>query len=113
MKLNIRVLYLYLFSLVGLVITIIGAIRLTDLGLKTFVFKNSDYYQYEDPILLSEKDPQFSTEDAKLRQQKLQEANAENNKRQKQRTASESIAMIMVGTPLYFYHWKLIKKESN
>jgi len=39
---NIRTLYLYLFSFVGLLILIIGSIQLIDLGLKVFIFTDAD-----------------------------------------------------------------------
>ena len=29
------------------------------------------------------------------------------------RNASESLALILVGIPLYLYHWNIIKKESK
>src|SRR3989344_9120563 len=38
----IRTIYLYLFALVGLVLMIIGMVRLLDLGLKIFIFKEAD-----------------------------------------------------------------------
>ena len=42
MKFSLRLLYLYLFSFVGLLITVIGSIQIIDLGLKTYVFKVSE-----------------------------------------------------------------------
>ena len=38
----IRTVYLYLFSLVGLTLMVIGAVRLIDLGLKTYIFTEAD-----------------------------------------------------------------------
>ena len=32
---------------------------------------------------------------------------------ERQREASNSLAFIAVGLPLYFYHWKTIKKETK
>jgi hypothetical protein len=45
MKFSIRLLYLYLFSFVGLLIVVIGGIQMVDLGIKTFVFKDADKYE--------------------------------------------------------------------
>ena len=43
----IRKIYLYTFSLVGLVLVVIGGVRLVGLGLKAFVFTKADvYYEY-------------------------------------------------------------------
>jgi len=43
-------------------------------------------------------------------QQKQQEDEAAN---QRKRNLSNSLAMILIGTPLYLYHWKTIKKENK
>ncbi len=40
----IRTIYLYLFSLVGLVLVVIGLVQLVDLGLKAYVFTKADQY---------------------------------------------------------------------
>lgn len=109
MKLNIRLLYLYLFSFVGLVVTVIGTIRLVDLGIKVYVFQNADQYPYVRPIYpVDEKSlPSKADEEA------LQKQQEEDNKRERRRTTAEALAMIIVGIPLYTYHWKLAQKESQ
>lgn len=101
MKFNIRLLYLYLFSFIGLLIIVIGTISLVDLGLQTYVFKDSQYTYYPTPVEDSKIDPE-------LERQRFEA----DQKAQKQRQLSNAIAMIIVGTPLYIYHWKLIKKEK-
>lgn len=106
MKLNIRLLYLYLFSFVGLLITIIGAVQLVDLGLKTYVFQVSDYRYPVLPI----KDDQGQVTVSVAEQQQQMEIDADN---QRKRILSNSIAMIAVGIPLYLYHWTTIKKENK
>ena len=43
----IRKIYLYLFSLIGLVLVVIGCVELVNLGLKAYVFTSADqYYSY-------------------------------------------------------------------
>ena len=42
----IRKIYLYLFTIVGLSLIVIGAVKLIDLGLKMTVFKQADSQQY-------------------------------------------------------------------
>ena len=32
---------------------------------------------------------------------------------QRQRDASSNLAMILVGLPLYFFHWRIIRKDAN
>lgn len=105
MKFNLRLLYLYLFSFVGLLIVVIGGIRMMDLGIKTFVFKDADKYE----IYSSMKDPsttEISIEEQKARQEK-------DLTRQKERELSGALSMILIGLPLYLYHWKIIQKSKE
>jgi len=105
MKFNLRLLYLYLFSFVGLIIVVIGSIQMVDLGLKTFVFKNADSYYY--PITMVKDDPNYISAEEQKKQQELQ------TQQQREQQLVNAIAMIAVGLPLYLYHWKTIGKESK
>ncbi len=90
-------------------VVVIGSVRLVDLGIKVLIFKGADQYQnYPIFQVLPEgkTDPNYSPE-------KAQEYQRLENTRQRQRTVSEASAMILVGIPLYLYHWKLIQKEKN
>ncbi|MFN7088314.1 MAG: hypothetical protein ACK4NX_00600, partial [Candidatus Paceibacteria bacterium] len=55
----IRKIYLYLFSLLGLVLIVIGTVKLVDLGLRMFVFKGAEEVVIwpEPPIRSVEKEP--------------------------------------------------------
>ena len=106
MKINIRLIYLYLFSFVGLLTVVIGSVRMVDLGLKVFVFPDSDKYEYAVPM---------TSEDAKgMPDEKIMKENAaRDQKRNRERDLSNSLAMIAVGLPLYLYHWRTIQKENK
>jgi len=104
-KFSVRLLYLYLFAFVGLLIVVIGSVNLVNLGIKTFIFPEADrYVQYAQPRMegMSE-----INEEEMARQQETEQ------KRQRQRELSNSLSMIIVGVPLYLYHWKTIQKESH
>lgn len=105
MKLNLRFIYLYLFSFVGLLIVVIGGIRMVDLGIKTFIFKDADKYEIYQSI---EKDGviEISIEEQQARQER-------ELKRQKQRELSGALSMMVIGLPLYLYHWKIIQKNKE
>ena len=107
MKFSLRLLYLYLFSFVGLLITIIGSIQIIDLGLKTYVFKVNETGYYPMMPVTDEKGKVTVTVEEQKAQQELDANN------QKKRQMSNSLAMILVGAPVYLYHWKTIKKESK
>lgn len=107
MKINVRLIYLYLFSFVGLLVVVIGSVRIVDLGLKVIVFKNADRYDsYPQVAPVSPEGRPIDMAAEKAR------ADTEST-RQRQRDLSGSLAMIAVGFPLYIYHWKTIQKENK
>ena len=111
MKFSIRLLYLYLFSFTGLIIAVIGTIQLVDLGMKIYIFKDADRYDYP---MISKIDP--SGKEVTLTEQEKTEQKAQQDRettRNRQRQTSTALAMLLVGIPLYKYHWKLIKKEDK
>ena len=111
MKFNIRLLYLYLFSFIGLLIVVIGAIRLIQLGIKVYVFKGADQYaNYSTPLVAPDGKTVSQTQVEIDAQKKRDETESQ---RQRQREVSEAVAMLIVGIPLYKYHWKTIQKEGK
>ncbi len=106
MKVSVRLIYLYLFSFVGLIIVVTGSVQLVNLGLKVFVFPESDRYDYTAPPVPGEK---IATADAQM----IKDQAARDQTRNRQRDLSNAVAMIAVGLPLYLYHWKTIQKENN
>ena len=105
MNINLRLLYLYLFSAVGLIIVIFGSIQLVNLGLKTFVFKQADVYEVYPSPLKGEIEA-ISPEEQKARQ-------ARDLSRQRQRELAGAVSALAVGLPLYLYHWSVIQRESK
>ncbi len=106
MKFSLRLLYLYLFSFVGLLITVIGSIQIVNLTLKTYVFQISEYPYYPEPMPTEEGKSLYTPEELKRR-------NVQEQDNQRKRELSNSLAMIAIGAPLYLYHWRTIKRESN
>ena len=106
MKFNIRLLYLYLFAFVGLSVSVIGSVSLVDLALKTYVFQVSEYSYPVTPFLDEKGNVVQSVEEQLAAQQR-------DGENQRKRTLSNSIAMIAIGMPLYFYHWATIKRENK
>lgn len=113
MKFNLKLTYLYISLLIGLILTVIGSVRLVDLSIKHFFFASADdYVYYETKMIRMDLEQKISTEEAKLQAEEARKAELANNQRQKQRNVSSSISMILVGVPLYFIHWNQIKKEK-
>jgi len=100
----IRTIYLYTFSLIGLVLIVMASVNLISLGLKTFIFTEADQDYYARPAPLPEEGAGEST---------VEEPKIDYLKSQRQRELAQSIAMLLVGIPLYLYHWRVIKKEKH
>jgi len=133
----IRTIYLYLFAIVGLVLLVIGTVRFLDMGLKAFIFKQADAPErlmqkfscqnvFYAPVSLEKLDVNqtstvFTAEEQTAiktfldNYKKCQEEGANINyvTSQRQRDASSNLAMILVGLPLYLYHWRVISKETK
>ena len=128
----VRTIYLYLFTLVGLALLIIGGVRFVDMGLKAFVFTKAEeeqrlihlqppmFYQIErieklqDEEGLSEEEKTnikqwlADYKDWKERRSKIDPVTA-----RRHRDASLNLALILIGLPLYLYHWRIIKRETK
>ena len=109
---NIRSLYLYLFSFIGLLIAVIGTVPIVDLVLTVYVFDEADRYEY---FVRSPLEPgnQVDPEKEAEYQEELREQNERDVLRQRQRQLSNSISMILVGVPLYLFHWRIISREAG
>lgn len=112
----IRKIYLYLFSLIGLVLITIGGVQLVGLFLKTYIFTKADVY-YEYPMARPVKPaPIDSVAKEEVQQSDKEEVEKfQNDQRSanRQRDAAGALAMIIVGSPLYWYHWSVIKKGKE
>lgn len=122
----IQTIYLYLFSLVGLVLIVIASVNLINLGLKTWVFKQADrpvvYPEYpmarmnlenpEKPLSMTEEtQPQITDEQKAQYEKERMEYEKANTTRERQRDASIAIAMLLVGIPLFLYHWRKVQNQ--
>ena len=137
----VRTIYLYLFTIIGLVLLTISSVRFVDMGLKTFVFKKADQEQrnfFKQPPLpaidiskitqvdggkIQKKDGEiFLTQEEKTQidqwildynNWKEEIAKIDPVTAQRQRDASINLAMILIGLPLYLFHWRIISRETK
>ena len=145
----IRTIYLYLFALVGLALVVIGMVRLLDLGLKIFIFKEADKPEQVRPappyppftmlvpqpvkvkteqgqeriaqVKISDKTERMTPEEKSALDQWLVEyqiwqesqKNIDYLVASREREASNSLAFIIIGIPLYLYHWIVISRERR
>ena len=117
---HIKKIYLYLVSVIALVIMVIGGIILLNMALKTWVFTKADNNFYLDtyrcsaPVTTTEPATEKTTEptctpEQEEKQRKEQEEQKTANK---QRDAAQATAMILVASPVWFFHWRLAKREA-
>ncbi len=129
----VRTIYLYIFALLGLVFLMIGGVRFVDMGLKALVFTKAEEEQrlgYRQPPMLPysiekieklQEDETLSEEEKEIISQWLkdykewQERTSQINyvDIRRHQEASLSLAMILIGLPLYLYHWGIIKRETR
>lgn len=132
----VRTVYLYLFSLVGLTLVIIGGVRFIDMGLKAFIFTQADRQEslsYKQPpipyplekiqgLAESQQSTVSLTEAEKTslaqwladyKNWKDQQEKIDPLTAQRQRDASINLAMILVGLPLYLFHWLTIRRDAK
>ena len=137
----IRTIYLYLFALTGLALVSIGAVRLVNIGLKAFVFTKADEqfdFSRQPPFavpgpLREGKEEGFLDAMEKCKEKcELTEAQKtelsqwleswrewqkqpkiDYKTQQRHRESAWSFAFILVGLPLWLYHWATIKREKR
>jgi len=129
----IRTIYLYLFALVGLALLISGSVRFVDMGLKAFIFTKAeqdmkiDYMRPMSPPMPIEKIKQAEegaelseSERAQIRnwledyeqwEEEIEGVDYLTSRRH--RDAATNTSLILVGLPLYLYHWFIIKRETK
>ena len=129
----IRTIYLYLFALVGLALLISGSVRFVNMGLKAFVFTKAeqdikiDYMRPMSPPMSVQKIEQIE-KGAELSESELisirnwledyEEWEEEREvtdylTSRRHRDAATNTSLILVGLPLYLYHWLIIKRETK
>lgn len=129
----IRNIYLYLVTAISIVMLIISAVSLINLGLKEYVFNVKGWDELQDPqwqcgddVLLYTYGPDGKmidkypnmTEETKTQKKQdcvnnLEKQGKINHANQIKEELSWAISMFLVALPLYLYHWGVIKKENK
>jgi amino acid transporter len=116
----IKTVYFYLVSLIGLMIVVFSAADLINLGLRMSVFPKADMNPYPQPSCAvtvvrdpssKETDDQFQ---ARLKQcEDGQISDKEAQSIQNQKDAVRDISLLVVGLPLFLYHWITVRKDQK
>jgi len=131
----IRKIYFYLFAIIGLTLLVIGSVRFIDMGLKMFVFTKAE----QDEQIRQQYKPYINQPLSRVELEKIQNSEELSEKEieavqqwyknyqnwqeeqgkidylasRRQEDASLNLALILVGLPLYLYHWRTIKRETD
>jgi len=128
----IRKIYLYLFSIIGLVLMVIGSVGIIDLALKAWIFTDAEseekMYALQPPQPWSLEKTNSLAENSELTAEEREavsrwlqdyeaweerQKNYDPLKSRRQRQIANNIAMLLVGLPLYLFHWRLIRRETD
>jgi hypothetical protein len=136
----VRTIYLYLFAIVGLALLVIAGVSFINMALKAYIFTKADEQmriEYKQPpfgpVAVEKLDRISQDAQGKQVQITLTEAEAQQIDRwlieyknyqdtraqidpvvtDRQQTASINLAMIIIGLPLYLYHWGIIRRETK
>ncbi len=103
--------YLYLVSVITIIIWVVGGIMLLNLGLKTWVFTKADQSYYSSPCAMpvSPDGKTATCTPEQIAEQKKQDE--DNRKAQKQSEAAQAVSMIIIAAPVWWFHWRLAKRE--
>ena len=131
MKNTIRQIYFYAATLIFLIMTVIAAISLLNLAMKTYVFTKADqaygmkcdetgmtYYEPR-PVMPPDAVKDGSTTPVLTAEQKAQQkADCEKNladqkSAEHQRDLVQYLSMLIVAAPLFWIHFKWVQKERE
>jgi len=128
----VKFIYLYLMTLVGIVMLVVSTVGFLGLGLREYVFEVKDYSAFDEPYECTDDTLLYSynekgvkiakypnlpqTEIDKKKADCTADAKTRNEARHSndvKREIAEYLAAFIVALPLYGYHWNLIKKDNK
>lgn len=121
----IRLIYLYLVALIGLVVFLFGSVGIVNTGLKAILGVNDSYYSSAKDMCRGQytyaaptpaeaaKLPDETSAEFKqcLVDQKLQQEDQQKNDRK--RNIAEALAQLILGAPIWLYHWSVIQRDHK
>ncbi len=113
----IKTLYLYVVSFVALMMMVISAVDLLSTLLKTYVFTKADNYSYYSsasacPLPTAGENTATTQEKCRVDQEEQKKSEIENREAQRQRDLVRDISFIVVGAPLFAFHWRLARRKE-
>jgi hypothetical protein len=91
---------------------IIAASNLINLALKTWVFTKADHPDYYE-VYPATIDPKTSASSTAEDRERFKQDQEDRYQIQKQSEAINFFSMLLVATPVFFFHWRLAKKDKE
>ncbi len=120
---SLRTVYMYLASLISLVVFIIGAVTLLNTALQSWVFPSTGYYYYEDPVMTCDNQLQMSKTEPKIVAFNFENRDAciayyearneEQTENQRNMDIAFGIAMTVVSLPIWLLHMWFIRRDKK
>ena len=115
----LKMIYLYILSFVGIIITVVASIGFVDMILKNYVLSVEPSMYYYDMCSVEKTgkenenmtSPTKEERDICIEEQSVRVKQEQSN--QMKRDLSGQIAALLIGIPLWLYHWRLIRKEKE
>ena len=128
MKNTIRQIYFYAATLIFLIMTVISAVSLLNLGMKTFILTKADgayglkcddagmsYYEPR-PVMPTEPasgTKELTAEEKAQRKADCEKSLADQKAAERQRELAQNLSMLIVAAPLFWVHFKWVQKERE
>ena len=135
----VKNIYFYLVSLIGLILIVISISQLVNLGLKTWIFTaaDGDKYMSRPPAIYLDQSYELKTAESLIecsdkcnltdgqrialdnwtKDYKYWQENKKDQskyiKADRQGNAVRGISMLIVGLPLFWIHWRIIRKKNK
>lgn len=113
---KIRQLYFYVVTLIGLLMVVFPTADLINQGLKTWVFpaaEETEFGPYPRPIAGPDGSVVETEEQAGARIKQEEGFARRQRASQKQRNVIRDISFLLVGIPLFLFHFRVVQREKG
>jgi hypothetical protein len=113
----IRNIYLYLVSFVALMMIVFSTADVVNIGLKTFIFTKADDYNYgyvsTCPVVPASDTSTVKTDPYCVTPDEQKKRDEASRTAQRQGSLVRDLSMIVVGIPVFMYHWGIVRKKEE
>jgi hypothetical protein len=114
----IKNIYLYLVSFVALMMIIFSTADVINIGLKAFIFTKADDMSYGYYPACPVATPAGTTTSVKadpgcLSPDEQKKRDEDSRSAQRQNSLVRDISMIIVGIPVFMYHWSIVRRKDE